>query len=69
MLEKEAYRGTGITQIFFQIMYKTMLFFWKQRNFFLSMLLKKTKNTNLQLYMYCQCNMISSLPWITHLLW
>ena len=45
MLEKEAYRGTGITQIFFQIMYKTMLFFWKQRDFFLSMLLKKTKNT------------------------
>ena len=45
MLEKEAYRGTGITQIFFQIMYKTMLFFLKQRNFFLSMLLKKTKNT------------------------
>ena len=27
MLEKEAYRGTGITKFFFQIMHKTMLFF------------------------------------------
>lgn len=34
MLEKEAYRGTGITQILFQIMHKTMLFFWKQRDVF-----------------------------------
>lgn len=34
MLEKEAYRGTGITQFFFQIIDKTMLFFWKQRDFF-----------------------------------
>ena len=70
MLEEEAYRGTGITQIFFQIMHKTMLFFRKQRDFFKVCFKKKRKTqNNLQLYMYCQCNMISSLPWITHLLW
>lgn len=45
MLEKEAYRGTGITQIFFPNYAQNYALFLKTTRLFLSMLLKKTKNT------------------------